>query len=66
MRDPKRSYALLAKVQELWNMFPDLRFWQVISLITKDEIFKNMKDPFFVEDDKWIEAVDNIIKKYKR
>ena len=66
MRDPKRTYAILAKMKELWNMFPDMRFWQIIELITSDEILQNVSDPFFIEDDKCLEAINNIINKYKK
>ena len=65
MRDIKRIAKFLVKLNTLWQMFPDMRFWQIVSLITEDAIFMNMKDPFFLEDDKWMTAIDNTIKKYE-
>lgn len=64
MRKIERIPELTAKIEELWNMFPDLRFWQLVSLIAEDEIFKDLRDPFYLEDDKWLEAVERVIKKY--
>lgn len=54
MRDKNRIPILLNKLQELWQMYPDYRFGQLISNIADSSI-----DIFFPEDDKWLEWIEN-------
>ena len=57
MRDPKRIEPLLAKVAEAWHKYPDLRFGQFMV-----NFFGACKqDPFFVEDDEWMAALQAFI-----
>lgn len=64
MRDIKRIGRLLTALQKLWDIFPDMRFWQIINLIVGDKVFQNIRDPFFLEDDVWLLAIENTIKKF--
>lgn len=62
MRDFKRIHNLLVAFETLWNLFPDMRLWQVINLIWDNTDTK--KDPFFIEDDVWLAAIQKTIDKY--
>lgn len=64
MRDIKRIGNLLTAFQKLWNIFPDMRFWQIINLLAEDKVFQKIRDPFFLEDDAWLLAIENTIKKF--
>ena len=51
MRDIDRIDPLLAKLGELWKQKPDQRFGQsIVNLFRKLGV-----DPWFIEDDKWME-----------
>lgn len=58
MRKIERIEPFMNKVKEIWEKNPDLRFCQLIELIMSrcDELDKT--DPFFWEDDKWLELID--------
>lgn len=70
MRDPKRIKRILRLVEELWNLFPDERFFQLLynytRLGTRTENPGTIKDPFHYEDDiieKELELMLNRLKK---
>ena len=65
MRDVKRIAILLDKFKELWLLYPDLRFVQLIYFIVADSDFA-MMDSFFVEEDRWFKAIQNSIDKAKK
>ena len=62
MRDIKRIKKFCDKLEEVWNLFPDLRFWQLIGVFEYPE---GMVDPFYVEEDEWMEILNRTIDKYK-
>lgn len=64
MRDVKRIDEVANAIAELWSILPDFRFWQIISVITADEVFKGIQDPFFVEDDRWLVAIKRTIQRF--
>ena len=60
MRDPKRIPKVLAKVQELWEKYPDERLLQL--LINAAGTVKDVgpaPNLFYVEDDLLQKGVDN-------
>ena len=69
MRDPSRIVPLCDIFASFWQTYcPDLRFWQVISLITP--YFENKSfcvDPFYAEEEDWYKAIqkanENFFKK---
>lgn len=58
MRDPKRIDEVTALLNELWHKYPDLRFWQLLSCIPFPP-----GDLFYLEDDRTLEAIKEIIRK---
>ena len=59
MRDKNRIKPFLQKVEELWLQYPDLRFGQIIYMITD----KIGRDIFFPEEKEWELIIDKMIKK---
>ena len=62
MRDIKRIEPFLKKFRELWKLYPDMRFSQMIYLIAEE---MKVNDIFYSEEDKWIKAIDNLIERRK-
>ena len=58
MRDPERIGDILEVLGDIWARYPDLRFWQLLSIIDWD--YKG--DFFYLEDNKTYEA---LVKTYK-
>ena len=58
MRDTNRIEPFLDKFKELWKLYPDYRFGQLVSMI---EHRMDTKDSFYIEEDKWIEAIEKEI-----
>ena len=56
-RDPKRIDPLLAKLEVAWKAYPDLRFGQFMT----NFFHACGRDPFFVEDDAWMTAIQAYI-----
>ena len=54
MRDPKRIKPVLEALETYWNKNPDLRLGQIIVNMTRAW---GRHDPFFVEDDKMLQAI---------
>jgi hypothetical protein len=55
MRDPKRIPKILDLLKDLWNLYPDQRFLQLLS---NDLLTQADGDIFFIEDtqiEKWLE-----------
>lgn len=62
MRDPKRISEIMNTLQEIWEMVPDWRFFQLLSNIQ----WKDMqKDSFYYEDDKTLDSLQETLKKFK-
>lgn len=57
MRDPKRINETLEKLRVLWELNPDLRLIQLITLAAAN----GSGDPFFWEEDKWNELIQDQI-----
>ncbi|MCK4788084.1 MAG: hypothetical protein KAV87_30300 [Desulfobacteraceae bacterium] len=47
MRDPERIPRILAKIQEIWQKYPDLRLGQLIVNVSP----KHERNLFYAEDD---------------
>lgn len=45
MRDINRIHPIMKEFEKFWEKNPDLRFWQLISML------QNGNDRFYVEDD---------------
>lgn len=45
MRDINRIHPIIKELEKFWEKSPDLRFWQLISML------QNGNDRFYVEDD---------------
>jgi len=56
VRDPKRIKSLLKELERLWKLVPDWRFGQLF--VNVMDISGNTDDPFFVEDDKMLAALE--------
>lgn len=57
MRDPKRINETLEKLRVLWELNPDLRLMQLISLIAAN----GSGDPFYWEESRWNALIQNQI-----
>ena len=57
MRNVNRIKSFMAKLERLWEKNPDLRFWQVICLILATYGCEGSVDPFYWEEEKWIEQM---------
>lgn len=67
MRDPNRIYKIQAKITTLWSLYPDLRYAQIVAIISTEvksssnDGHINDLDIFNVEDDAIEQAVNNLI-----
>jgi uncharacterized protein YihD (DUF1040 family) len=59
IRNPERIKEVTQALEECWSKFPDLRFGQLFVNIY--QTYANGRDPFFPEDDQWLEWIN----KYK-
>lgn len=59
MRDPKRIRAFCERLATAWEMLPDWRFGQLMV----NALGGMGIDPFFPEDDKMIEYIEEYVKK---
>ena len=57
MRDVKRVNETLEKLRVLWELNPDLRFFQLVSWVAEC----GYGDPFYWEEDKWNELIQDKI-----
>ena len=57
MRDPKRIRAFCNRLAIIWEMFPDLRFGQLITIVF-EHFRETNTDPFYVEDQAMINAIE--------
>ena len=56
MRNKERIEPFLKEVSELWKDMPDLRFGQIIYMLS-DKIGRNI---FFPEEDEWLKAIKEL------
>lgn len=61
MRDPKRIWPFLTTLAELWELYPDYRFMQLVCNIQR----QIGSDGFYIEDDKMLEMLRNTVEVYK-
>lgn len=60
MRDPNRITRIVKKIESLWYKYPDWRLCQLImNTLAMNE------DPYYIEDDKFEQAIDNLLKEIK-
>ena len=57
MRDPKRIWPFLTTLAELWELYPDWRFMQLVCNIQR----QIGQDGFYIEDDKMQEILRNTV-----
>ena len=56
MRKTERIKPFLEELGKVWEKYPDLRFWQLISAIAANGNDYPI-DPFYWEEEKWIEQM---------
>ena len=49
MRDPDRIPGVLAKIQEIWERFPDLRLGQLLENISCGQSIYYMEDDYLLD-----------------
>lgn len=57
MRDPNRIKPFCTELAELWSNWPDLRFGQIMSNISRYVHFEHGKDIFYMEDKELMEVL---------
>lgn len=62
MRDPRRIHEFCKRLEAAWLLLPDWRFGQLMMNIFT-AMKSERKDPFFIEDDRLLEFVENYISK---
>ena len=62
MRDKNRIDPFLKEVGKIWKKSPDLRFGQIIWILQSE---MNVDDTFYIEEDRWTEALIRVILKHK-
>jgi hypothetical protein len=64
MRDPERIEPIIACLRGIWEQVPDWRFGQLLSnLLHAMYEEANGLDPFFMDDDRFMELVNRICKR---
>lgn len=58
MRDPKRIWPFMTTLAELWELYPDWRFMQLVCNIQR----QLGGDGFYIEDNRMLEIIQNTIK----
>ena len=61
MRDQKRIPVILDKIKEIWELYPDLRFFQLLNAVG----FDSREDYFFLEDNILLEQLESELKEWK-
>lgn len=61
MRDIKRIDKFCKRLAEAWKKVPDWRFGQLMSNILGEYYSQTKMDPFFVEDDEFIEFIEKYL-----
>lgn len=64
MRDPERIEPIIACLRGIWEQVPDWRFGQLLSNLLHAMYEEgNELDPFFMEDDRFMDLVNRICKR---
>lgn len=58
MRDINRIEPFLNKLQEVWELCPNLRFRQLINILDNIAEQKYYMDLFYLEDDKYLDVIE--------
>jgi len=66
LRDSKRIPKIIAKLQELWELCPDLRFGQMAYYIAGWHEPKKPTDLFNIEDDDFLAKLEKVLLMEKR
>lgn len=61
MRDQKRIDKFCWRLAEAWKKVPDWRFGQLMSNILGEYYSQTKMDPFFVEDDEFMEFIEKLM-----
>jgi hypothetical protein len=64
VRDPNRIPQVTEKLSELWKLMPDMRFGQLFYML--NQIYNDGNDFFSIEDDDWINYIENEIRKQSK
>ena len=56
MRNPNRIPEFCNKLSDIWSKIPDWRFGQLMI-----NLFNTIGDPFYLEDDKLIQKIEEIV-----
>lgn len=64
MRDPARLDDFYNRLKEAHKQVPDMRIGQLWTNVLGQYVSEYKKDPFFVEDDKFVSAFEEIINKW--
>lgn len=65
MRDPERIEPIIACLRGIWEQVPDWRFGQLLNnLLLAMYTENNEHDPFFMEDDRFLEIVNKICERF--
>ena len=62
MRDPNRIQGFCNQFAQAWGLVPDMRFGQFIWCMFHDYQRNNLKDVFYVEDEKMLEFIKQYAK----
>lgn len=63
MRNIERIEPFMDKIKEIWEKNQDLRFWQLINVIAGRCYELDNSDPFFWEEDKWLDLINKAFDK---
>lgn len=64
MRNPERIEPIIACLRGIWEQVPDWRFGQLLSNLLHAMYEEgNGLDPFFMEDDRFVDLVNRICKR---
>lgn len=57
MRDPNRISPFCTEFAELWSKYPDLRFGQIMSNISRYVEVEHGRDMFYMEDEELMKVI---------
>lgn len=60
MRDINRIDLICNELAELWKKHPDIRFGQFLSAILGEVMYTSGRDPFYLEDENFMNMVKEI------
>lgn len=63
MRSVERIEPFMDRIKEIWKENQDLRFWQLINVILAKCYELENSDPFFWEEDKWLDLINKAFDK---